>query len=142
MASISENPYASPAGSLAPTEPAAPEPWKAIARRWELLRIPYNLIVGVCGLMMLGLNHQHPIEELVFGAVGYAVAANVCYTFGPLAEMYLNWFADLLEARGLALFGVRLVRSGHTTLAMFLVGLFFSVLLTFAVGAAAAFGNM
>ncbi len=143
MPLAADNPYAPPAAPTAGTDPtvvSASDPWKQVARRWELLRLPFNLIVGLCGLVVLWQLSRHPLPwgtlELV---LVYGVAANGCYLIGPLGEMYLNWLADVLAERGWLLLLVRLVRSEHTTMALFLVGLLCSVALTFAIGAAAAF---
>jgi|GEM_PF-3823363 len=143
MPLAADNPYAPPSAPTAGTDPlfvSGPDPWKQIARRWELLRLPFNLIVGLCGLVVLWQlsRHQLPWGVLELAFV-YGVAANGCYLIGPLGEMYLNWLADILAERGWLQPVVRLIRSEHSTMALFLVGLLFSVALTFAIGAVAAF---
>src|ERR1041385_194251 len=66
---------------------------KPIFRRWEKLRLVYNLILAVVlflshGLSM-GLAFFHPLTLLIW-LVG-AVLANLCFLAGPLAEAYLTW---------------------------------------------------
>ena len=85
--------------------PCAAEPttWSVI-EWWEARRLPYNLAVGAAGLVSLcalGL-----VSLLLDGArffpvpwqpiVAYAVAANVCYSAGPIADLYVvkRWGAE------------------------------------------------
>ena len=102
MTTRPENPYQSPealpAGSASPDEPAEVS-WKAIAKRWEVLRIPYNLVVGFAGLLALVMVPDLTKKEMVAGAVAYGLCANVLYLLGPVTEMYLNWFVDTWEDR-------------------------------------------
>jgi len=64
----------------------------AIIGWWEKRRLPYNLIVGACGLTTLGLHALvHGLHGWTFGAVvGVGVFANVAYTLGSLAEVTVN----------------------------------------------------
>lgn len=80
----------------------------AIVRWWERRRLPYNLIVGGTGLvatttvsLFWALSGES--EPLIwFRAAGFwLVAANVCYTLGPAAEVALE-----------KLFGRRLLPAG------------------------------
>ena len=98
---------------------------------WESRRIPFNLIVGSAGIltcMIVGIvglgseilfSHEFgfpdpPIIALLWIAL-YAILANVCFTFGWIAELFVNrvWkkeadsFAKLSFSAGL-LFAVLL----------------------------------
>ncbi len=124
-------------------------PWEIIGW-WESRRIPYNLAVGVAGLMsciliffFTGLSERWlKVENLlpdppiaaVLGVVFYAMAANVCYTMGWVAEIVISkqwknrWpgFAPVTLALGMA-FSVILtllpgILSICITLIQFLVG--------------------
>src|SRR6516225_2096390 len=54
---------------------------------WESRRPRYNVLVGLCGLPgLLLLLHKGLIFMLV-PIVWYAIAANVCYTGGSIAEL-------------------------------------------------------
>src|SRR5258708_22728075 len=76
--------------------------WDAIIW-WEKRRIPFNLIVlvaGVASLLVVGLigsrlvRPGEDIEEplgILFGVVGYAVAANLCYSLGWVTELLWSW---------------------------------------------------
>lgn len=78
----------------------------AIARWWERRRLPFNLIVGTAGLLSLGAihllaalpPHAHAFPVPWQPVVVFAVLANVCYTFGPIAEVAVNglWRERLL----------------------------------------------
>ena len=138
MATDIDNPYASPAAAPAGTpasDEAAPLDWKSVLRRWEVLRLPYNLIVGVTGLISLSMFPSVAWGELmVAGIVVYGVGANVCYFFGPIAELYIHWIADTWGKR---LFGGQIFNfSGPkaSTWVLFIAGTLFSVALTLFIG--------
>ena len=134
------NPYSSPASDVAP-EPIRPESWKAIAWRWEKLRVFYNLAVGVSGIpaLVVGVMTNHSIFFMAGGTLCYAVGANVCYLLGPIGEMYLNWLVDIGERRFVPEFAVRLIRGRYVTAAIWLGGTLGSMALTLLIAGAAAF---
>jgi predicted membrane channel-forming protein YqfA (hemolysin III family) len=107
MATDIDNPYASPPAAPAgrpANDEAAQLDWKSVLRRWEVLRLPYNLIVGVTGLISLSMFLSLvPSELILAGIVFYGVGANVCYFCGPIAELYIHWIADTWG--GATLFG-------------------------------------
>ncbi len=129
------NPYAAPAtvDSVLAT-PSSARPWKAIAWRWERLRLLFNAVVGMTGVAALAMNGRVGLFEAVEGAILYGLAANAFYSFGPLGEMYLNWLGDVGERRFLPGPVVDLIRSSFITWLMFLVGTLFSVLVTLVAG--------
>lgn len=141
MTATTDNPYQSPQTTTADATPLGKPTevsWKAIAKRWEILRIPFNLMVGLTGLLALALA-PIPVWEAVVGVIVYAFCANVMYLLGPVTEMYLNWFVDAWEGRLVPRWAARFVRSGYLTALLFVVGCLFSVGLTLAIGAAHAF---
>ena len=103
----------------------------AIVKWWELRRIPYNLIVGLTGIvggavsMAFALAAERrglevpwpdpPLFVLVFVGL-YGIAANVCFTGG--------WMSELMARR---IWGARAEAYGEIS---FCVGMVFSVLLT------------
>lgn len=102
-----------------------------IVKWWELRRIPYNLLVGLTGVLSglvsltfavmaerRGLEVPWPDPPLfVLVVVGlYGVAANVCFTAG--------WMSELVARR---IWGARAEAYGEIS---FCVGTVFSVLLT------------
>ena len=137
-----DNPYESPqTQSLDPSSiNAIPVDWKSIARRWELLRIPYNIIVGIFGVLTLmaipGETSLATMEQVLL----YGFAANLLYLFGPITEMYLNWIVDAGAGRFIPHRMLRFIRSHAPTFLLFSIGLLLSILLTLAIGFNATFG--
>jgi hypothetical protein len=111
-------------------EPGNLSAWETIGW-WESRRVPYNLIVGVAGLITIllailssvaaailcgkPLPLPDPPVAVVIMPIMYAIAANVCYTMGWLVEIVIampwknRWpdFATVTLAVGL-LFSVLL----------------------------------
>lgn len=99
-------------------------PWDVIVW-WEIRRIPSNLFVLTLGLvsglflMFVGEHRFGPNAQFgnpFFGAVLYALAANVCYTLG--------WVTELIWLRGDSARGERIRPK------VFRAGLIFSGVLT------------
>jgi len=135
-----DNPYESPqtvSADLSSPGERAEVNWKSILKRWEILRIPYNLVVGLVGLLALALIPLSPNE--IVGAVIYGLCANVMYLLGPVTELYLNWFVDAWESRLVPRWLARFVRSRYLTAFLFTAGTLFSVAVTLVIGVAGAF---
>ena len=88
----------------------------AIIRWWEARRLKYNLIVGTAGVFTLGVAN---LVIWVFGdsggppwqgVVAFGIAANVCYTLGPMVEIAIH----KLFGRGVLPTGPSLFRMGLT----------------------------
>jgi hypothetical protein len=83
-----------------PPEPV--EPWDALAW-WELRRIPFNLIVGVYGVVCLAIflaaistsGRLHPGEDAVepLALLAAPFVINALYTLGWLVEVPLRLFS-------------------------------------------------
>jgi hypothetical protein len=138
MSTDTHNPYASPTAAAAGTQAGdhiVPVDWKTILRRWEMLRIPFNLVVGIAGLIALSVFPAiSGGEVLAAGIVVYGIGANVCYLFGPIAELYVNWFMEGWGKRLLPEPIVTFFQSKALTWLMFLGGTLFSVILTLFIG--------
>ncbi len=75
-------------------------PWDTIVW-WEIRRIPYNVMLLVLGIGTIAIveivggqyaNPGEDVEEplgIIFGAIVFGVAANVCYTLGWIADIFL-----------------------------------------------------
>ena|SRR5712691_2673545 len=102
-------------------------PWDAIAW-WEIRRIPFNLIVLVVGfasglvIELVGSRLVRPGEDveepigIIIAVIGYAVAANICYSLG--------WITELLWSGG------DTTRTEAIRPKVFRLGIIFSVVLT------------
>jgi hypothetical protein len=106
-----------------------------IVQWWESRRLAYNAVVGVTGLGTLGyasvvsyLARGEWIPEAWPLAIVYGVAANFCYTLGPVAEIAAErWLKRPLYGLGPALFRHGLVFSIGLTLFPAAMVTFFAV---------------
>lgn len=137
MATIANNPYQSPqalSASIGSSDQPAAVSWKQIARRWEILRLVYNLIVGLAGLLSLEMMPNLMAVSALAGGVAFGLCANVMYLLGPITEMYLNWIVDAWEGRLVPRWLAGFVRSIYLTGMLFVAGCLLSVGLTLAIG--------
>ena len=146
MTTFADNPYQPPQTVTAalgstPEKPAEVS-WKQIAKRWEILRLLYNLIVGLAGLLTLGMIPKLMAASIIGGVVAYGLCANVMYLLGPVTEMYLNWIVDAWEGRLVPRWLACFVRSRYLTGLLFTGGCLFSVGLTLVIGLSAGFSAM
>lgn len=86
-----------------------------VVQWWESRRLSYNLVVGAVGIVSLGwmmaltrlMADPGPLEwqPFVVGPLVYGLAANVCYTSGPVVEMIIErWMKRPVYGVGPALF--------------------------------------
>ncbi len=136
------NPYESPTAATVDSPASQPDSqfdWKSILKRWEILRIVYNLMVGAVGLLVLAAVPAPFLPEAIGSTIVYGLVANLLYLLGPATQLYLIWFADVWEGRLVPRWLARFVRSRYLTALLFLVGVLFSILLTLAIGLSEAF---
>ena len=85
-----------------------------IVRWWERRRPAYNAAVGGAGLTTLGVLMLFfgppPLVPLLLMVGAYAVAANVCYTLGPILDI----LARRWGGAGWAPIGPALLRHGFS----------------------------
>lgn len=95
------DPYRPPEADPAKDEGLKRSELREIVVAWEKLRLVYNAILLIPGLVVVGLalNAGMPGEFGVGGAVMVALAANAAFFLGPLAEVYVR--AVLLDGRPL-----------------------------------------
>lgn len=85
----------------------------SIVNWWESRRLVYNASVGIAGAASITAielaaalppdSFHVPIPWIAIGV--YALLANLCYTAGPIAELFIRWiWGGDLEAVGPALF--------------------------------------
>ena len=94
----------------------------AVWKWWESRRLTYNALVGSAGLATLAANFvlwggpRNGLAPLL-AAAAYGLAANVCYSLGPAAELLLQrWLERDTYGLGPALFRHGLVFSVGLTL--------------------------
>lgn len=91
---------------------------KQVVVNWEIMRLIYNFV-----LLVVGLGTSYPFiskigeDWYVIQAVVYGLVANVCFCFGPLAELYLYAFGIKIAYWRYLLFGIGLGFSIALTLA-------------------------
>jgi len=90
---------------------------------WEKRRIAYNVIVGICGLIVLIFFLNVPLDPaLIIDAILYGVIVNLFYTLGFLIEVVSRYYfksdRDFSKSRK----------------GLFWTGLVISVLITFGIG--------
>jgi hypothetical protein len=136
MSATTDNPYQSP--SIVPDDSSTLRSptvdWKAVLRRWEILRLPYNMLVGLVGLLMLTMFPASFLPNAIVLTLCYGIGANLMYLLGPATELYLNWVVDAWENRLVPNWVAEFVRSGYLTAFLFVGGTLFSVGLTLFVG--------
>lgn len=86
------DPYAPPASSEDPS--MAPKPaLREIVLAWEKLRLIYNAILAIPGILILVFSMRQasmPLPVAVISGGFVAAGANICFFLGPLAELYLR----------------------------------------------------
>lgn len=89
------NPYAAPQSGMA-SDAENQAALGELVRGWEKLRLIYNALLGLPGLLVLALmvnRQQMPVYAAAAGGLFVAAAANTAFFLGPLAELYLRgWF--------------------------------------------------
>jgi len=84
------NPYTPPA-SAPDIPPADPASLSELVQGWEKLRLLYNsiLILPGLGILVLWLVRMHlPLGVGIVLSILVAIAANIMFFLGPLAELY------------------------------------------------------
>jgi hypothetical protein len=111
---------------------------------WESRRVPYNLVVGIAGmfsgflalftavaastLLSVDFGIPNPPGFAIMAVVLYAIMANVCYTGGWIAEIFIQklWPHE----------------ADHFATTSFFLGLLFSVFLTLIPGILVVAGGL
>lgn len=95
-----------------------PIPWWRIILWWEMRRVPFNLVIGICSVFslvifywsILGSGHLQPGEDAVepLAFIVAPVVFNICYTLGWLLELSMRAILPSLPSE----FGPCLLRLG------------------------------
>ena len=96
------NPYTAPksdpAGLGAATKTIGSP--RAIIWAWEKLRVRYNLILAIPGIIILFFyvyRAEMPLGVACMGGLMMALGANICYFLGPISEVYAAALFNLTE---------------------------------------------
>ena len=121
-------------------EPTLQRSPAAILRWWESRRLTYNAIVGAAGLVTLSVlqvavflpYHMGPTQLPWLGVLAYGVAANLCYSLGPLAEVTIErWLGRQVYEAGPAIWRHGLIFSiGLTLFPIAMAAIFWLVRIT------------
>ncbi|MBK1884505.1 hypothetical protein JIN85_18965 [Luteolibacter pohnpeiensis] len=86
------NPYAPP--ETIDSIPVRPNGIKAIVTAWEKLRLVYNGLLLIPGIVVFVLFSRTslPIHVLTMLSILFGIGANLAFFLGPLAELYLSAF--------------------------------------------------
>ena len=95
---MSANPYETPLASYAHSEPVLVNKdtvdFRVVVKRWELMRIAYNVILIFWCLLIGLIYHRNFVlnpEFILMLLVGGCVS-NTCYFIGPMIEGYASVF--------------------------------------------------
>jgi hypothetical protein len=86
------DPYAPPSSPALPADDQRPA-LREIVFGWERLRLLYNAILAIPGILVLNAmagEYGMPLLIAILSAVFVAVGANLCFLLGPLVELYLR----------------------------------------------------
>ncbi len=99
---MDNDPYAPPASVDDPTIDQRPV-LREIVLAWEKLRLIYNGLLAVPGILVLVMFIQKdgmPLPVAVISGGMVAAGANICFFLGPLAELYLRGLSKRCEPIG------------------------------------------
>jgi hypothetical protein len=86
------DPYTPPSSPAPPADDQRPA-LREIVLSWEKLRLLYNGLLAVPGILVLNAmigRFGVGLVEAALSAVFVAVCANLCFLLGPVAELYLR----------------------------------------------------
>jgi hypothetical protein len=86
------DPYTPPSSPALPVDDQRPA-LREIVLSWEKLRLLYNGLLAVPGILVLNAmigRFGVGLVEAALSAVFVAVCANLCFLLGPVAELYLR----------------------------------------------------
>lgn len=90
---MSIDPYAPPGSDSGGEVPLDKSALREVVTGWEKLRLVYNLILLIPGIVIesiMVMRQGMPLAAGIFGAVVIAVGANLAFFLGPLTELYFR----------------------------------------------------
>lgn len=97
------NPYSTPASQ--PTSLSTQQrEFKHVVIAWEKLRLLYNVILllaGIIALFILINYYRESTNMVLLESLAFALLANLCFFAGPVCELYLRAFRHVSNAQSL-----------------------------------------
>jgi len=87
------NPYSTPDSDQASSSKPVNSELRDIVIGWERMRILYNIILFLVGVVAIFVCMRAPffeLEDSILPAIAFGIFANVCFCAGPIAEIYIR----------------------------------------------------
>lgn len=100
------NPYHSPESDQNSEKQPVNTELRNIVIGWERMRILYNIILFLIGILAIFFAMRAPffkLEEAILPAIAFGIFANICFCAGPIAETYIRVIFDTQDIRSLRL---------------------------------------
>ena len=100
------NPYSTPDSDQPPKIKAPNSELREIVIGWERLRVLYNIILLLVGVIAIFVTVQQPffnLEEVVIPAILFGIFANFCFCLGPVAETYIRVIFNTQDIKSMRL---------------------------------------
>jgi len=121
------NPYEPPSAKDIPLREWAPIDYRNIMKRWRPLRLKYNFILLVVGLLTMISILPYFEGIFILGILFYGAFANLFFTLGVIPELFFAYTTQDSDLPTLRKF-------------IFIAGLLFSIALTLFLGLEASYG--
>lgn len=100
------NPYITPDSDQPPKIKGPNSELREIVIGWERLRVLYNIILLLVGVIAIFVTLQQPffnLEEVVIPAILFGIFANFCFFVGPVAETYIRVIFNFQDFKSMRL---------------------------------------
>ena len=87
------NPYTTPKSRQSSNKKPLNSELREIVVGWERMRILYNIIlfiVGIIAILALTRSPHFELSEAILPAISFGIFANICFCAGPAAETYIR----------------------------------------------------
>ena len=100
------NPYSAPESDQEATKQPTNSELRSIVIGWERMRILYNIILFLIGIVAIFFIMRAPfykLEDTILSAIVFGVFANICFCAGPTIETYIRVIFNTQDIRSLRL---------------------------------------
>ena len=99
------NPYSSPdSDQNISSNTSVNSELSEIVKGWERMRIHYNIILlvtGIIAILLLMRTAYFNLEESLLPAIAFGISANICFCAGPVVEIYVRVIFNMQHIRPL-----------------------------------------